>query len=144
MQEPAAWKTLDGLVPFQYLLSFAQETRVQRVFVNDAFTELGVLMLILNQAERCAWKSGVHVEISGVRYQSEQVLHYFLVVLAWYCLQFVFFLLAAALSVYSGSREWSLSFKIFVCKIHFLPPVSHMAEHYLQYFTLPYLWVWLY
>lgn len=33
MQEPAAWKTLDGLVPFHYLLSSAQETRVQGLFV---------------------------------------------------------------------------------------------------------------
>lgn len=145
MQEPAAWKALAGFVLLQSLLSCVQGTRVQGLFVCEwCFYWIRCAHAYTESSREMCPKSRVHVGISGVWCQSEQVLHYFLVLLAWYCLWLVFFLLPAALSVYSGSRAWSLSFKIFVCKICFFPHLSYIAEHYLQHFTLPYLWPALY
>lgn len=128
MQEPAAWKALAGFVLFQSLLSSAQGTKVQGLFVCKWCFYLIRCACLYWIKQRDVPKFRVHVGVSGVWCQSEQVLHYFLVLLAWHCLWLGFFLLPAALSVYSGSRVWSLSFKIFVCKICFLPHLSYMLN----------------
>lgn len=77
MQEPAAWKIwLFSSFPVFTFICRKQGFR-GCLSVNGAFIESDVLTLILNQAERCAWNSRVHVGISGVQCQSEQVLRYF-------------------------------------------------------------------